>query len=67
MLLMPDTDPSWTTLSSTSSLNEQHNNNNSNNSQQQQDLSKHSNSIHGETSVNSIRTACLQNVKKIFL
>ncbi|CAK5074309.1 unnamed protein product [Meloidogyne enterolobii] len=57
MLLMPDTDPSWTTLSSASSLTEHH-------SQQlqlqqhtptghQQDISRHASSIHCENSISS--------------
>ena len=60
MLLIPDTDPSWTTLSSASSLTEHH-------SQQLQtgpDISRHSSSIQGEMSVTS--RACLQNVGVIF-
>nr|CAD2185114.1 unnamed protein product [Meloidogyne enterolobii] len=66
MLLMPDTDPSWTTLSSASSLTEHH-------SQQlqlqqhtptghQQDISRHASSIHCENSISS--RVNLQNIGK---
>ncbi|KAL7080367.1 hypothetical protein ACQ4LE_000271 [Meloidogyne hapla] len=58
MLLMPDTDPSWTTLSSASSLTEHH----SQQLQTGQDISRHSSSIQCETSVSS--RVCLQNAGK---
>jgi len=72
MLLMPDTDPSWTTLSSASSLTEHHSQQlqlqqqqqQTPTGQQQQDLSRHASSIQCENSISS--RVNLQNIGVIF-
>jgi len=70
MLLMPDTDPSWTTLSSASSLTEHHSQQLQLQQQQQQtptgqqDISRHTSSVQCENSISS--RVNLQNIGVIF-